>query len=119
MRSGRELARLEGIEPPTGGLEIRCSIHLSYRRRVVSGAAGHCAAGKASRGERIRTSDILLPKQALYQAEPRPGMKPVEFAAAETIEGFRKRQTRPRRTTCPRGRSSLGPDPQHRRARMG
>jgi hypothetical protein len=24
------------------------------------------------RGERIRTSDILLPKQALYQAEPRP-----------------------------------------------
>jgi hypothetical protein len=25
------------------------------------------------RGERIRTSDILLPKQALYQAEPRPG----------------------------------------------
>jgi hypothetical protein len=26
----------------------------------------------AGRGERIRTSDILLPKQALYQAEPRP-----------------------------------------------
>ena len=29
------LARLEGIEPPTGGLEIRCSIHLSYRRGVL------------------------------------------------------------------------------------
>jgi hypothetical protein len=28
----RSLARLEGIEPPTDGLEIRCSIHLSYRR---------------------------------------------------------------------------------------
>ena len=26
------LARLEGIEPPTDGLEIRCSILLSYRR---------------------------------------------------------------------------------------
>ena len=26
------VARLEGIEPPTDGLEIRCSIHLSYRR---------------------------------------------------------------------------------------
>src|SRR4026209_68927 len=26
------LARLEGLEPPTDGLEIRCSIHLSYRR---------------------------------------------------------------------------------------
>ena len=28
------------------------------------------------RGERIRTSDILLPKQALYQAEPRPDRGP-------------------------------------------
>ena len=27
-----KLARLEGIEPPTDGLEIRCSILLSYRR---------------------------------------------------------------------------------------
>ena len=27
-----KLARLEGIEPPTDGLEIRCSIQLSYRR---------------------------------------------------------------------------------------
>ena len=27
---------------------------------------------RAGRGERIRTSDILLPKQALYQAELRP-----------------------------------------------
>ena len=26
------MARLEGIEPPTYGLEIRCSIQLSYRR---------------------------------------------------------------------------------------
>jgi hypothetical protein len=28
------LARLEGFEPPTHGLEIRCSIQLSYRRPV-------------------------------------------------------------------------------------
>jgi hypothetical protein len=26
------LARLEGFEPPTHGLEVRCSIRLSYRR---------------------------------------------------------------------------------------
>jgi hypothetical protein len=26
------MARLEGFEPPTHGLEIRCSIQLSYRR---------------------------------------------------------------------------------------
>ena len=29
------MARLEGIEPPTHGLEIRCSILLSYRRRTI------------------------------------------------------------------------------------
>ena len=29
---GMELARLEGVEPPTRGLEGRCSIQLSYRR---------------------------------------------------------------------------------------
>ena len=27
-----KMARLEGIEPPTPGLEGRCSIQLSYRR---------------------------------------------------------------------------------------
>jgi hypothetical protein len=32
-----------------------------------------CERRGRGRGERIRTSDILLPKQALYQAEPRPG----------------------------------------------
>src|SRR5205085_9536884 len=32
-------------------------------------------------GERIRTSDILLPKQALYQAEPRPGPAAPRFLA--------------------------------------
>ena len=26
------MARLGGIEPPTHGLEVRCSIQLSYRR---------------------------------------------------------------------------------------
>src|ERR1700730_4391639 len=29
---------------------------------------------RSGRGERIRTSDILLPKQALYPAEPRPAI---------------------------------------------
>ena len=30
------MARLEGLEPPTHGLEGRCSIRLSYRRVQVS-----------------------------------------------------------------------------------
>ncbi len=54
-----KVARQEGIEPSTYGLEVRCSIHLSYWR-------------KFGRGERIRTSDILLPKQARYQAALHP-----------------------------------------------
>ena len=29
------LARLEGFEPPAYGLEVRSSIHLSYRRLTV------------------------------------------------------------------------------------
>ena len=48
------MARLAGLEPATLGLEGRCSIQLSYKR-------------KAGRGRGIRTPDILLPKQARYQ----------------------------------------------------
>ena len=30
------VARLEGFEPPTHGLEVRSSIHLSYRRLIAN-----------------------------------------------------------------------------------
>jgi hypothetical protein len=29
-KTNDQLAGVEGLEPPTHGLEIRCSIHLSY-----------------------------------------------------------------------------------------
>ena len=32
MQVLEELVRLEGFEPSTYGLEVRCSIQLSYRR---------------------------------------------------------------------------------------
>ncbi len=53
------MARLAGVEPATHGLEGRCSIQLSYRRKLM-----HL---KNGRGREIRTPDILHPKQARYQ----------------------------------------------------
>ncbi len=35
IKSLTVLVRLEGFEPPTCGLEVRCSIQLSYRRKTV------------------------------------------------------------------------------------
>jgi hypothetical protein len=34
--SNLSLARLEGFEPPAHGLEVRSSIHLSYRRIIIN-----------------------------------------------------------------------------------
>ena len=53
------LVRPAGLEPATLGLEGRCSIQMSYGRIF-------------GRGGGIRTPDILLPKQARYQAALHP-----------------------------------------------
>ena len=56
------LACPAGLEPTTPSLEGWCSIRLSYGQPAC----------KAGRGGEIRTPDILLPKQARYQAAPHP-----------------------------------------------
>ena len=58
----------EGLEPPTCCLEGSCSIRLSYGQRGRR-RARRCVDG---RGEMIRTSDPLLPKQLRYQAALHP-----------------------------------------------
>ena len=62
------LACPTGIEPVTPSLEGWCSIRLSYGH--VSDRADLRNSG---RGGEIRTPDILLPKQARYQAAIHPG----------------------------------------------
>ena len=47
-----------GLEPATPALSTRCSNQLSY---------GPCKKEKNGGARRIRTVDILLAKQALYQ----------------------------------------------------
>jgi hypothetical protein len=49
------LARLEGLEPPTGCLEGSCSIRLSYRRTVNDFAGPRSRTGNGAKTSRNRT----------------------------------------------------------------
>ncbi len=72
------MVRLAGLEPATPGLEGRCSIRLSYGRKLrgcwdTSPTGTTTSTAKTTgRGGGIRTHDPLLPKQMRYQAALRP-----------------------------------------------
>ena len=55
-----------GFEPAACGLEVRCSIQLSY------GGLAEPAWVPPDRGGRIRTGDLSAPNRTRYQAAPRP-----------------------------------------------
>jgi hypothetical protein len=54
------MARLAGFEPATYGLEVRCSIQLSYKRIKPPNT-------KNGAGNGIRTRDLRLGRPSLYQ----------------------------------------------------
>ncbi len=67
------MARPAGFEPATLGLEGRCSIQMSYGRIYAMALYHSLQSGyQIGRGGEIRTPDILLPKQARYQAALHP-----------------------------------------------
>jgi hypothetical protein len=59
----RTKARLGGFEPPAHGLEVRCSIQLSYRRIH---RLGHQNADQKEAGDGNRTRDKRLGRPMLY-----------------------------------------------------
>lgn len=102
IRQAQSQTCSKGFEPPTHGLEGRCSIQLSYEhipqsnfvkqaippaqagdgnRTHVSSLEGWCSTIElhphifccdCNRGDRIRTCDLLVPNQRSSQAEPHP-----------------------------------------------
>ena len=61
---------LAGLEPATPRLSSVCSNQLSYRPSGLP--SDHCFEWSSGGGMRIRTADILLAKQTLYQLSYTP-----------------------------------------------
>jgi hypothetical protein len=75
--AGRE--RVRGIEPPSPAWKAG-ALPLSYTRTALEWSRQlRC------RGERIRTSDPLLPKQVRYQTAPRPAETGHEYNKGEWV----------------------------------
>ena len=58
-----QMARLEGIEPPTYGLEVRCSILLSHRREIL-----HWSGKRVSNPRQLAWKASALPTELFPQS---------------------------------------------------
>ena len=62
------MARLEGFEPPAHGLEGRCSIRLSYRRKPQDGfSKGSAGAQRKQVSLPLTVTDYSMDLQACQQ----------------------------------------------------
>gem|GEM_PF-2356803 len=62
-----QLARLRGFEPLTYGLEVRCSIQLSYRRKMV-GVRGFEPPAPCSQGRCASQAALHPDKKSIFIA---------------------------------------------------
>jgi hypothetical protein len=86
-------ARLAGFEPATHGLEVRCSIQLSYRRTSPHGRRGarpgHHRRPPTGAGDGVRTRDNQLGRLELYQLSyTRPLTPTAETGTVIGTRGF-------------------------------
>ena len=61
------LARLEGFEPPAYGLEVRSSIHLSYRRLAIN-----CTTSLSFRQGQILDRQCMVTRHLIFHLAPAP-----------------------------------------------
>src|SRR5689334_4727340 len=77
------------------GLLNRSALSARLSARSAAGKRpARCRDKKSSRGARIRTEDLLLPKQARYQAAPRPARASIR-AVGKRAEGAAGEDCRP------------------------
>ena len=77
-----------GLEPPTPRLSSACSNQLSYEPALTGGKSGKVDGfhDRSKFGaDRIRTDDVLLAKQVLYQLSYGPGEESAACRKARSV----------------------------------
>ncbi len=88
------MVRLEGVEPPAHGLEVRCSIQLSYRRinmERVEGIEPSRSAWKAEVLPLNYTRTFCINSYRLYQLAPIMSIRFSPFSQVsflQSLKGF-------------------------------
>ena len=77
----------DGLEPSTPRLSSACSNQLSYEPALTGEKSGEVDDHDRSKfgADRIRTDDVLLAKQVLYQLSYDPGEESAERSKASGV----------------------------------